>query len=207
MTGGYGWLFPRDTHVNVGLYVEDGRAGGVDKAALARYIELRCGAGRPVDRAIGQFLGLGAAGYRPAPGTRVLLAGDAAGFVDPLTGEGIYGAIRSGQAAAEAMLGALREADGRASGRPKDREMPLTERFLRAAGSLQADLRIAEHGARRFHAEPARAWAMLRVPGLGRLALEVYAEGIRLRGLLEAARLAGRCAGLWQRSAQFIRQG
>ena len=202
VAGGYGWLFPRDTHVNVGLYVEDGAAGGVDKGALARYIELRCGTGRPVDRAVGQFLGLGAAAYRPAEGTRVLLAGDAAGFVDPLTGEGIYGAIRSGQAAAEAMLGALPEADSRPvdAGRAQRCASPLAQRFLRAARGLQEDLAIAEHAARRFHAEPACAWAMLRVPGLGRFALEVYAEGMRLHGLLRAARLAGRCASLWRRN-------
>lgn len=197
VVGGYGWLFPRDTHVNVGLYVgaspKDGQPGSVNKAALERYTEARCGAGRTCGVVVGQFLGLGAAAYRPAAGTRVLLAGDAAGFVDPLTGEGIYGAIRSGQAAAAAMLGAL------SGSSDAERGVSLPERFLEAARELQEDLGVAEHAAERFHAEPARAWAMLRVPGLGRFALEVYAEGLRLGGLLRAARFAGRCASGLQR--------
>ena len=40
----------------------------------------------------------------------VLLAGDAAGVLDPLTGEGIYGAVWTGKAAAETIEGYL---DGR----------------------------------------------------------------------------------------------
>jgi flavin-dependent dehydrogenase len=38
-------------------------------------------------------------------GTRWLLVGDAAGLVDPLTREGIYYALRSGELAAQALLG------------------------------------------------------------------------------------------------------
>jgi flavin-dependent dehydrogenase len=41
----------------------------------------------------------------------VLLAGDAGSFVDPLTGEGIYYALKSGQFAAEAAAKALIEGD------------------------------------------------------------------------------------------------
>src|SRR5262249_17779531 len=42
---------------------------------------------------------------------RVFLAGDAAGFVDPPTCEGISGAIRSGQLAARSLCEALLEAE------------------------------------------------------------------------------------------------
>ncbi|MEV1200916.1 geranylgeranyl reductase, partial [Microbispora rosea] len=43
---------------------------------------------------------------RPVPGAgRVLLAGDAASLVNPLTGEGIYYALLSGRLAAEAAIG------------------------------------------------------------------------------------------------------
>ncbi|WP_229803799.1 NAD(P)/FAD-dependent oxidoreductase [Planobispora rosea] len=45
---------------------------------------------------------------RPKPGTgRVLLAGDAAGLVNPLTGEGIYYALLSGRLAGEAAVEAV----------------------------------------------------------------------------------------------------
>ena len=43
-----------------------------------------------------------------APGTAgLLLAGDAAGFIDPMTGDGLRFAVRGGELAAEAALAAL----------------------------------------------------------------------------------------------------
>ncbi|MEO3810213.1 NAD(P)/FAD-dependent oxidoreductase [Sphaerisporangium sp. B11E5] len=59
---------------------------------------------------------------RPIPGAgRVLLAGDAAGLINPLTGEGIYYAVLSGRLAAEAAL--------QTPGTP----LPAYRRALRAA--------------------------------------------------------------------------
>ena len=190
---GYGWLFPRDTHVNVGLYVESAAGDRLDRTALERYIAQRCGAGRASSQPVGQFLGLGAAGYRPAADTRVLLAGDAAGFVDPLTGEGIYGAIRSGQAAAAAVHSAL----GGAAGPPGRREralplgLPLAQGFALAAAAVQADLRVAEHAAARFFQEPARGFRLMRMPLVPRAVLHAYSEGLSLGCLLGLVRVAG----------------
>ena len=196
---GYGWLFPRDTHVNVGLYVEGTGGDVLDRLALEQYIARRCGAGRTSSRPVGQFLGLGAATYRPAADTRVLLAGDAAGFVDPLTGEGIYGAIRSGQAAAAAVHSAL----GGAAGPPRRRErslppgLPLAQGFTLATAALQADLRVAEQAAARFFREPARGFRLMRMPLVPRAVLHAYSEGLSLGALLGVVRVAGRLrAGL-----------
>lgn len=50
-----------------------------------------------------------------APGA--VLVGDAADFYDPFTGEGIYAALRGGELAAPALLGALGAADARAANR------------------------------------------------------------------------------------------
>ena len=197
---GYGWLFPRDNHVNVGLYVDGASDGRPDRESLAGYIAARCGAASEFSKPVGQFLGLGAAAYRPAPGTRVLLAGDAAGFVDPLTGEGIYGALRSGQAAAAAVNAALGAgaAFGSRPGRPRARNCaiptgtPVERGFLAAAARLQADLRVAEFAAARFYAEPARGFALMRLPLVPRAVLRAYAEGASLDRLLRGVRLAGR---------------
>ena len=52
---------------------------------------------------LGGWLKMGMVGTTPARG-RVLLVGDAAGLVNPLQGEGISQAMRSGRAAAEAVL-------------------------------------------------------------------------------------------------------
>ncbi len=175
---GYGWLFPRNDHVNVGLYVET--AGErIGRAALNAYIDARCGPGRERTRKVGQFLGLGAAGYTPQRGSRILLAGDAAGFVDPLTGEGIYGAIRSGQAAAAAVDAGLKGSETQAA-------------FLKASEALRGDLRVAEHAASRFYANPTHAWPMLGWPLLPRLVLRAYADGLPLRRILTAVRAVNR---------------
>ncbi|RRA48001.1 NAD(P)/FAD-dependent oxidoreductase [Acidipila sp. EB88] len=197
---GYGWLFPRDNHVNVGLYMESAAgdaAAHVNRSALLRYIELRCGEGRTITRPVGQFLGLGAARYEPAPRTRVLLAGDAAGFVDPLTGEGIYGAIRSGQAVAAAVqhgLGRVKTAGRRVEVSKPDGPSAGTA-FVAASRTLRADLAVAEHAAHRFFAEPARGFRLMRLPLVPRAVLQAYAEGLSLGMLLRGVRFAAALAG------------
>lgn len=202
---GYGWLFPRDNHVNVGLYVDQvpgaGAGDRVDRAALERYIAARCGTDRSVSKAVGQFLGLGAAAYRPESNTRVLLAGDAAGFVDPLTGEGIYGAIRSGQAAASAVHAALGSGATQRSGHglPSSHGAPLAKGFAIAAKSLQADLVVAEHAATRFFADPAGGFQLMRLPLVPRAVLHAYAEGVSLSMLLHGVRAVSRLAA-WPRA-------
>jgi geranylgeranyl reductase family protein len=200
VAGGYGWLFPRDNHVNVGLYTAAASGSGqtgLDGAALERYIETRCGVGRAHGRVVGQFLGLGAAKYRPKADARVLLVGDAAGCVDPLTGEGIYGAIRSGQAAAAAIDGALGAQGGwkERGGTRLPNGMAAAEGFLREMERMRADLNVAEHAAERFYAEPARGFALMRLPLMRRVVLRAYGEGLSLAGLLRVVRVAAGVRG------------
>jgi flavin-dependent dehydrogenase len=59
--------------------------------------------------------------------SRILLVGDAAGFLDSFTGEGISYAIRSGQIAAEAVTEAL--STGRVRGLPRQYETICEEEF------------------------------------------------------------------------------
>ena len=99
---GYGWLFPKGDHVNVGLYVRTQGGARVDREALAAYARGRLGSDA-LEHVQGFPLGTWGHQQRPAAG-RVLLVGDAAGFTEPLLGEGIYGAVLSGQRAAAAIL-------------------------------------------------------------------------------------------------------
>ncbi len=104
----YAWLFPiGDGRMNVG-YGELVRAGAEPRArrqlvdALHRLApELD---GRPVDRLRGHRLPLSTGRSRLTHG-RVLLAGDAAALINPLTGEGIYYAVLSGSLAGAAAVG------------------------------------------------------------------------------------------------------
>jgi geranylgeranyl reductase family protein len=199
---GYGWLFPRNDHVNVGLYTADaglgraiaglekGGAEGIDRAGLERYIEARCG---PFKQGLarhggvtGQFLGLGAAGYAPGE-SRVLLVGDAAGFVDPLTGEGIHGAIVSGQAAAAAVLGSLDRADSSGAA--------VAELYRKGLRRQVADLAMSEKAAAFFYGKPAEGLRLMRLPLAGRAVLHAFSEGTSLQTLARGVRLVGRLVG------------
>jgi menaquinone-9 beta-reductase len=110
---GYGWIFPgpggrANLGVGVGVLGDRTAAGHASRsldafvALLHRFGLLDHAARLPAER-LGGWLKMGMVGTIPARG-RVLLAGDAAGLVNPLQGEGISEALASGRAAAEAVL-------------------------------------------------------------------------------------------------------
>jgi geranylgeranyl reductase family protein len=121
---GYGWLFPGvGGRANIGLGVgvlSDRSAGGAATQRLDDFMEHLSRLGvlqappppaSPGGR-LGGWLKMGMVGTTPARG-RVFLAGDAAGLVNPLQGEGISQALGSGRAAAEAVLAGPGDAAGR----------------------------------------------------------------------------------------------
>ncbi|MBI4882270.1 MAG: geranylgeranyl reductase family protein [Planctomycetes bacterium] len=98
---GYGWVFPKRGYGSVGAYVYRGKlraARRVHEEFCEQVPETR---GRSTLRARGHLVPHGGSQRRLNTG-RLLLAGDAGDLVDPLSGEGIYYALRSGQLAAEA---------------------------------------------------------------------------------------------------------
>jgi len=106
--GGYGWLFPKGAVANVGLGVaaEDrGRLKPLLTALFGRLSAARrigthgfalTGGAIPVG---GRLRATGDLG-----GTQVLLAGDAAGLTNPVTGAGIASAVQSGALAGKAAI-------------------------------------------------------------------------------------------------------
>jgi menaquinone-9 beta-reductase len=100
----YAWSFPvADGGANVGFGVFDRRGAGSRTQLLDMLNRLL--PGQPPDPATvhGHHLPL-TTGPRVHPDGRVLLAGDAAASVNPLTGEGIFDAIASGALAGQAAL-------------------------------------------------------------------------------------------------------
>jgi geranylgeranyl reductase family protein len=101
--GGYAWVFPKGDHVNVGV------GGWQSEGPRLRDHLARACSGYGVDVArLTDVRGhrlpmLGAT--KPPLRERVLLVGDAAGLVDPLSGDGMYEAFVSGRLAAEAVVG------------------------------------------------------------------------------------------------------
>jgi flavin-dependent dehydrogenase len=100
--GGYGWVFPKQTHANLGVGGW-GREGPRLREHLARLAHAHGLSDDDLAETKGHRLPMRRLGA-PAARGRVLLVGDAAGLVDPLSGDGIYEAFASARLAAEAIL-------------------------------------------------------------------------------------------------------
>lgn len=99
---GYAWAFPKRQHLSIGV-LSMAQRGSDLKSSMARYLDLLgCRSIMQVERH-GFVIPI-----RPQRGPfvdkRILLVGDAAGFADPVTGEGISFAIQSGLMAAQALI-------------------------------------------------------------------------------------------------------
>ena len=97
---GYGWVFPKNDHLTVGVgcrLSELKDAQGLFHSFLKVVPELE---GHEIPSPEAHLIPLGGAARVPLATERLLLAGDSAGFAEPLLGEGIYFAILSGQVAA-----------------------------------------------------------------------------------------------------------
>ncbi len=109
---GYAWVFPLGNgraNVGYGVLRSDGRRGGELKGLWPELLQrptMRAILGdnaRPVDNVRAWPIPTRYSPERLTHGDRVLFAGDAAGVVDPMTGEGIAQAIETGMLAADAI--------------------------------------------------------------------------------------------------------
>lgn len=96
---GYAWIFPKASHLSVGMGSTTKGTNLHDRFATCMTrlgIDLR--SIRPKGHPLPVYIS-----PEPLQKGRILLSGDAAGLVDPLTGEGIRPAIDSGRMAAQAI--------------------------------------------------------------------------------------------------------
>jgi geranylgeranyl reductase family protein len=122
LPGGYAWVFPKKDHFSIGV----GGPAKLSKAMLPYYERFLSSISHPLSSILyppSSIPDPPSSGIRfgetrsmkswPIPvrtkkssfhNGRVLVTGDAAGLGDPLTGEGIYYAVRSGKLAAEACM-------------------------------------------------------------------------------------------------------
>jgi geranylgeranyl reductase family protein len=119
--GGYGWLFPKGEVANLGAGVAPAHRARL-KAIVARlHAGLRDRVGEEILSHTGGAIPVGGM-LRPwgrLGDTLALLAGDAAGLANPVTGAGIAAAVQSGALAGEAAAG----------GSPGDYEEELEDLF------------------------------------------------------------------------------
>ncbi|MEA2526084.1 MAG: hypothetical protein QOF73_3311 [Thermomicrobiales bacterium] len=159
--GGYAWVFPKGDHLNLGVatwkhlgpslrdrLAAYARAVGCDPAALSGIRGHHLPFRQP---------------DAPLVDGNIALVGDAAGLVDPFTGEGMRAAVWSGRAAAGAVA-------VYAAGRAAD----LQDYALAAERELLSDLRVSRQLQDIFHLTPALYVAVARwLPG-------VWPRGFRL---------------------------
>jgi geranylgeranyl reductase family protein len=98
MRGGYGWVFPKKDHLSVGAGSPLHRAKRL-KSGYQAVLKAHGLDGCSDSRIRSHWLPVRREGMAIQSG-RCLLLGDAAGLVDPVTGEGIYNAVRSARIAA-----------------------------------------------------------------------------------------------------------
>ena len=116
-----------------------------------------------------------------APG--VALVGDAAGYFDPLTGQGIHRALRSAELAADAVDRTLRTDrvswDGLAAyDRTLKREFGPGRRIQAGIEAVISRSRLREWFLRRLRAAPESASALIRVTGDARRARSLFRPGV-----------------------------
>ena len=181
LPGGYGWIFPKGDHANLGVggWGTEGPRLREHLARLAREHGLEPDALTDVR---GHRLPMRQLGT-PAARGRVLLVGDAAGLVDPLSGDGIYEAFVSARLASEAIVSGDLDGYTAALSRALDRH---------AAASWAAK--------RAFDRHPRAVFAAARAPGVfkvvagllcGDVAHPADAHGVARGPLKLIARLAG----------------
>jgi geranylgeranyl reductase family protein len=149
--GGYGWIFPKGDHINVGVG-GNGEEGPKMRAELRRMCEAYGIDPDAAQDTRGYRLPMRRSDTRLARG-RTAVIGDAAGLVDPLSGDGMYEAFLSAQLVTEAALDVL-------AGRADDldayqaaverRIMPLT--------------RAGWQAKRAFERFPGLTYALARIP-------------------------------------------
>ncbi|MCX6695132.1 MAG: NAD(P)/FAD-dependent oxidoreductase [Candidatus Altiarchaeota archaeon] len=100
---GYGWIFPKNDHISVGV----GSLLRMFKNPKQRFIEFLGKMKLPLDVELHPHLIPLGNPKRRVVSDGIILVGDAAGYADPLTGEGIYSAIHSGKLASETIVQAF----------------------------------------------------------------------------------------------------
>ncbi|WP_433533339.1 geranylgeranyl reductase family protein [Micromonospora sp. CA-263727] len=134
LPGSYAWVFPKDDRLTVGVIAGRG-AGERTREYLRRFVDRLGLAGVPPAYDSGHLTRC-RADDSPLRRGRVLVAGDAAGLLEPWTREGISYALRSGELAGDAV------ADGDLAGY----ERAVTERLV---PSMRAGFRLLDVFSRR----------------------------------------------------------
>lgn len=136
IAGGFAWVFPKKNHISVGIGCHGANAVSLRRGckkyihslAIVHYNNVKsCSCLIPTSQSNSIVCK-----------DRALLVGDAAGFTDPLTGEGIYYAVLSAQLAANVIKDCLMQSTGDSSRYQQDVEDMIISELNVARGLLRA---------------------------------------------------------------------
>ena len=165
---GYGWVFPKDDHWCVGLYTLSRKTPHI-RQQLLHYI--RSKGLRPSHDSLNDLeaFKVPVGGFRlQAPDCPVYVVGDAGGFADALTGEGIYYALESGRLAGEAAVAVAKQGRGHRA------------YYRRLWRTVLSDTAISYFLARKFYRDLDCGMAVLGNPLVWRPLIEGAAQGATL---------------------------
>ena len=173
---GYGWVFPKKDGLSIGV---GGIFGGGKKVDVRRFFsdflqELDLTPKGKVEKVVGHPLPCFYDAGQEVSRGRALLVGDACFLIDPLTGEGIYYAVKSARLAVQAILQSKEEGT-----HPSDLyQMRMREAILQ-------DLRWALHVSRIIYRFAKVSYRTLRqFPDLGRLCIQVLGGEATYQGFV-----------------------
>ncbi|MGH7619279.1 MAG: NAD(P)/FAD-dependent oxidoreductase [Gemmatimonadaceae bacterium] len=171
---GYGWVFPKDDHWNVGLYTLAKQK--TLRESLAAYIAQK--GFRVTTDPLATFVAhrFPYGGHAVTePSAPVYVVGDAGGFGDAILGEGIYHAMESGRIAGETIADCVA---GNASTRTY---------YERLVPTVLRDTRLTYRLSKQFYRDVGKSFAIFENPLVWRTVLEGYAEGATYAGTLRRA--------------------
>lgn len=169
---GYGWVFPKDDHWNVGLYTL--AKTKTLRRDLSEYIAKK--GFRVQGDALETFEGhqFPYGGYAVTiPKAPVYIVGDAGGFGDPIMGEGIYHALESGRIAGETIGDCIA---GKAT---------HADYYRRIRRTVLSDTFVTYHIAKEFYRNVAKGVTILENPLVWRPLVQGYSEGATFTSILK----------------------
>ncbi|MCP3872099.1 MAG: geranylgeranyl reductase family protein [Desulfobacteraceae bacterium] len=166
---GYYWIFPKDDHVNIGIYTIDPNLN-LKTQDLFEYAEDKL-SNNKLGAIKGYPICTGGFNYRP-DSKRILLVGDAAGMAERLLGEGIYFAVKSGQLAAWSILESNPEAEF------------VKELYSKSLKLIQTDLNLHHYSSKWFYKFPWISLKSLSFRSINRPFAQGYADGKTIAQIL-----------------------